>query len=85
MRHYDSTLDTAIVIDGVKYQKIGAQQLRINNLDAEDEAGYICRAVGLSDKTTNVHLQNSEYNTHFVDDLLYFQHCKWKKNKVLKV
>ena len=59
----DSTL-ASIVIDGIKYQKAGAQKLKINNLDEGDATTYVCRADGMKDQIKRVFVSKSKYKRH---------------------
>ena len=51
----------AISIDGKKYERVGRQKLKINNLGVDDSREYICKADGVDDKTIAVHLEKSKY------------------------
>ena len=59
-----------IMIDGIKYQRIGVQKLRINSLDVDDAVSYVCRVDGIRDKYIHVSIQKSKYRMHVFDGLL---------------
>ena len=52
---------TNIMIDGIKYQRIGRQKLRINSLDVDDAVPHVCRADGITDKHIHVSITKSKY------------------------
>ena len=70
---FDSSF-TRIVIDGTKYQRIGSQKVRINNLSADDAVPHVCRAEGVRDKTINVYIERSKYCRYSIDELLCVQY-----------
>ena len=56
---------TAIMLDGIKYQRIGLQKLRINSLDVDDAVPHVCRADGITDKYIHVSITKSKYRIMF--------------------
>ena len=65
-----------VMMDGIKYQRIGLQELKINNLNIDDAVPYMCEADGGVKKIIDVYVL-SEYKTHIVG-LLFFQPFKYR-------
>ena len=59
----DSSL-ADIMIDGIKYQRSGAQKLRINNFNLDDAVPHVCRIDGAIDKYIYVSIQKGKYRMH---------------------
>ena len=51
----------SISIDGKKYERSGAQRLKINYLASSDAVPHACRADGIEDKEIDIFLKKSRW------------------------
>jgi len=72
-----------MLIDGKKYERVGRQKLKINNLDVDDSKEYICKADGVDNKIITVRLQEkpkaSDFSIRIQQNIEHKEKCSGKK------
>lgn len=52
----------AITIDNMKYERVGNQRLKVNNLTTGDGTAFACQASGIKDKEIQVFVNRGMYS-----------------------